>query len=101
MCGCSTISQLYADYPKQVALMQDSYAVAVHTSLAYISRPTCGKTTAIICKDPAIEKKMAVYEGAAYTAIKAARVAEDETAIQAAQTALDAFKQISDGKVAP
>lgn len=95
--GCSTIQELYDDYPKQVATMEVGLATAEHTALIYVSLPVCGKTSAVLCRTPAMTQKIGAYDMAAYTAVTAARQAEDETSVAAAQTAVAAYQQIVSG----
>lgn len=94
--GCSTIKDVFTDYPKQVAILEASLATAEHTALIYVNLPVCGKTPAIACRTPAITKKIGAYDEAAYTAVKAARMSEDQTSIQAAMTAIDALHSVTD-----
>jgi hypothetical protein len=93
--ACSTISEAFQDYPKEVAILQASLATAEHTALIYAALPVCGKTSAVACRTPDITKKIGAYDEAAYTAVAAARVAEDETSIQAAQTAIEALRSLT------
>lgn len=95
--SCSTIEQLYTDIPKQVATMEAALATAEHTALIYVSLPVCGKTTALACRTPAVTRQIGAADMAAYTAIQAARQAETQTALEAAQTALSAYQQITSG----
>lgn len=95
--ACSTIQELYSDIPKQVATMEVALATAEHTALIYASLPVCGKTTAVLCRTPAVTAKIGAADTAAYTAIEAARQAETEDTLNAAQTALTAYQQIVSG----
>lgn len=96
LAGCSTIKDTFTDYPKQVAVLQSSLATAEHTALIYVNLPVCGKTSALACRTPAITKKIGAYDEVAYNALKAARVAEDQTSLQAAMTAVDALHSVTD-----
>lgn len=94
--GCSTVNEMFTDYPKQVAIAEASLATAEHTALIYVNLPVCGKTTAVACRTPAITAKIGAYDQTAFTAIQAARVAEDQTSIDAAMTAINALKSVTD-----
>lgn len=93
--ACSTIQELYTDVPKEVAVVQASLAAAEHTALIYVSLPVCGKTTATLCRDPAITKKIGTADTVAFNAVAAARQAETETALEAAQTAVQLLTSIT------
>lgn len=95
--ACSTLNSIFPDYPKQVAVLEVAMATAEHTALIYTNLPVCGKTAATLCRTPAITAKVGSYDMAAWTAIQAARTAEDQTSFAAAQTAVDAFKSITNG----
>lgn len=96
LAGCATIKETFTDYPKEVAVLEASLATAEHTALIYVNLPVCGKTTAIACRTPAITKKIGAYDETAFNALKAARVAEDQTSLQAAMTAIDALHSVTD-----
>lgn len=95
--SCSTIQELYTDVPKEVATMEAALATAEHTAMIYVTLPVCGKTTALACRTPAVTKQIGAADMAAYTAIEAARQAETQAAVDAAQTALTAYQQIASG----
>lgn len=94
--ACSTIQELYTDIPKEVATTQAVLAAAEHTALIYASLPACGKTTATLCRDPAITQKIGKADTLAFNAVQAARVAETQTALEAAQTAVRFLTSITD-----
>lgn len=96
LAGCSTVSDIFQDYPKQVAILEASLTTAEHTALIYVSLPVCGKTRALACRTPAITAKIGAFDEAAYTAVQAARVAETQTSIEAANTAITALRSITD-----
>lgn len=93
--SCSTIQELYTDVPKEVATAQATLAAAEHTALIYVSLPVCGKTTATLCRDPAITKKIGDADQKAFALVEAAYQAETQTAVDAAMTALNAFTAIT------
>jgi hypothetical protein len=96
--GCSTLSEIYTDYPKQVATLQASLAAAEHTALIYVAPPeppAFGTTSPVLRRDPAIIAKIGVYDMAAFEAIEAAKATESQTKLQAAQTAIDALTAIT------
>lgn len=95
LCACSTIEQLYTDVPKEVAVAQATLAAAEHTALIYVSLPVCGKTAAVLCRDPALTKKLGGADTVAFNAVQAARQAETQTALEAAQTALNLLTSIT------
>lgn len=95
LAACSTIQQLYTDVPKEVATAQASLAAAEHTALIYASLPACGKAGVILCRDPAVTKKIGAADTVAFNALQAARQAETETALQAAQTAIGLLTSIT------
>lgn len=94
---CSTIEQIYADVPKQVATLEVALAAAEHSALVYVSLPVCGKTSALLCRTPTVTKQIGAADQAAYTAVMAARQAETQDAVNAAQTAISAYQQIVNG----
>lgn len=97
LAGCSTIESIYTDVPKEVATMEAALATAEHTALIYVSFPVCGKTSAILCRTPSVTAQIGAADQAAFTAIEAARQAETQTAVDAAQTALAAYQSIAAG----
>lgn len=93
--GCSTIEKIYTDVPKQVALLEASLATAEHAANVYVTLPVCGKTGAVLCRTPDMTKKIGAADNAAYIAVEAARQAETEDALGAAQTALTALQALT------
>lgn len=93
--SCSTIEEIYTDVPKQIAEAQATLAAADHTALMYASLPVCGKTTAILCRDPAITKKIKAANDIAFAAVQAAYAAKSQDALDAAITALNALTSIT------
>ncbi len=94
--GCSTIESIYTDVPKGVATAEATLAAAEHSALIYVSLPVCGKTAAILCRDPSITVKIGTANTVAYNAVMAARQAETQDALNAAMTALNALTDITD-----
>lgn len=97
LAGCSTIESIYTDVPKQVATMEAALTLAEHTAVIYTTLPVCGKTSALACRTPTVTKQIGAADMAAYTAIEAARTAETQSAVDAAQTALTAYQTITNG----
>ena len=93
--GCSTIKEVYTDYPKQVAVMQGTLTLAEHTAYQYAKLTPCAKTSSPICRDPLITAKIGTYDEMAFQTIEAARAVEDQTKLEAAQTALNALTTIT------
>lgn len=94
--ACSTIQELYTDVPKGVAEAEATLAAAEHTALIYVNLPVCGKTNAILCRTQAITAKIGAADVIAYNSVMAARKAETQTALEAAQTALKLLTTITD-----
>lgn len=97
LASCSTIENLYTDVPKEVATMEAALATADQAAMIYLDFPVCGKTTAIACRTPSVTAKIGSAASAAYTAVQAARQAETQNAVDAAQTALVAYQAITNG----
>lgn len=95
--GCSTISDLVTDYPKEVATLEASLAAADSTAMIYLTLPVCGKTTATLCRAPSVSAKIGTAEAAAYAAVTAAYTAEDETTVEAATTAVGLLQSLVSG----
>lgn len=99
LAGCSTISEIYTDIPKEVAVAESTLAAAEHTALIYVNFPVCGKTSAILCRTPDMTKKIGDLDNKAYNAVMLARKLEDQTSLQAALTALKSFTSVTDNLV--
>lgn len=99
--GCSTIESLYTDVPKGIAEAQATLAAAEHTALIYASLPICGKTSAILCRDPSLTAKIKAADELAFDAVEAAYKAETQNALDAAITALGLLTSITNTLPAP
>lgn len=94
--GCTSIQDMYTDVPKGVATAQATLAAAEHTALIYASLPACGKTRALLCRDPGITKQIGDADNKAFNAVEAAYKAQSQDALNAALTAVAALKSITD-----
>lgn len=92
--GCSFIDA--ATHPSQYLVLNlaSQLATAEDSAQIYIALSYCDKSPAPPCKDRAIVKKMRVYDMAADTAIKTADATKDQSDVAAAQSALDAYKNV-------
>lgn len=95
--ACDTISSYIPSLPQDVATLEIGLTAADQLALAYISQPVCGSPKAgPVCSQIAIVRKIKTASDAAYAAVKAAEKTENQNTLAAAQTALDAYKQITD-----
>lgn len=95
--ACSTVEDYIPSLPKDVATLEIGLTAADQLALAYISQPLCGSPKAgQLCSQIAIVRKIKIASDAAYAAVKAAEKAENQNTLAAAQTALSAYKQITD-----
>ena len=94
--GCSTLQEMYTDLPKAIASAKASLAAAEHTALIYVSLPVCGKTTATLCRDPAITAKIGVADNIAFNAVETADKAQSQDALNAAITAVAGLTNLTD-----
>lgn len=95
--ACSTLEEYVPSLPKDVATLEIGLTAADQLALAYVSRPLCGSPKAgQFCSQIDIVRKIKAASNIAYTAVKAAEKAENQNTLAAAQTALDAYKQITD-----
>ena len=76
-----------------IAATEATLAAADTAALAYVKLPTCnGKIT--LCKKPAVVLQIGQASSSAYMAVKAAEVAQTQTAIQQAQAAISVLQSI-------
>lgn len=94
--SCSTISEIYTDIPKQVAIAQTTLTAAEKIAVAYSALQPCGVPGAHLCRNPTVEQQIAQYDNDAFAAIELAYKVQDETALEAAQTALAKLTSITD-----
>lgn len=92
--GCGTIEAVLHPSQYLVLNLASQLTTAEDSAEIYIALPYCDKSPAPPCKDRAIVKKMRTYDAAAYAAIKAADATKDQNDLEAARTALDAYKNI-------
>lgn len=94
--GCSAIQEQFSDVPKGVAVAQATLAAAEHTALIYVSFPVCGKTVAVLCRNPVITAEIKRADDIAYLTVQTAYEAKTQTSLQAAMTALNTLTSITD-----
>lgn len=94
LAGCSSIESIYTDVPKEVAELQVALATAETGADAYINLPKCGSTSASLCHSPSVVLQIDADKTAAVTAVNAARVAETQDMVDAAQTAVTAYQNV-------
>lgn len=96
--GCSTISENAPSIKNQVALAQETFITAESLADFYKSWPLCGKPGSPAkpaCADIKNIIMLGGYREHAFAALKAARVAEDQTTLAAAITAVNAFRDVT------
>lgn len=92
--ACSTVEAVLHPSQYLVLNLASQLTTAEDSAQIYIALPYCDKSPAPPCKDRAIVKKMRTYDTVAYTAIKTADASKDQSDIAAAQSALDAYRNI-------
>jgi hypothetical protein len=92
--ACEPLKQYIPASETTVHALNASMALTDTAAAAYFTRPTCGKTKAKICKDMAIVHKINDAAEKADTALVAAETALNQNALEAAQTAVDAYQNI-------
>lgn len=96
LAACSTISELFPSVPNKIASLESTLAAAETAADAYVTLPRCGTPNIVLCSNPAVIKRIKDADNVAWTAIKAAVRTENQTELGAAQTAVQAFKDIVD-----
>lgn len=78
-----------------IASLEVALTAADTAALAYVDLPVCGTVPAgQPCSTPDIIAKIGIAEGTAFTAVKAAEVAQDSTSVQKAQESIAALQTI-------
>lgn len=93
--GCSTIDAVLHPSQYLVLNLASQLTTAEDSAELYVALPYCDKSpVGTTCKDRALVKKLRTYDGAAYTAIKTADATKNQNDLEAAQSAVDAYKNI-------